>query len=267
MALSIASNARNVLKTGAYYALGAAVRARALVDREPYLSGAFSTLEEAKASLPPEVQPGYDSDDMTEVAKDMMLSMLGWDYPVVFWMDRLLRTHGSFSLLDAGGHIGTKHHAFGPYLDLGQIDWTVWDLPALLRAGRKAQADGLVSADIKFADTVADAGEVDLLLASGLMQYLDISFTQLIDQMAQRPRWVLLNKVATRADDDLVTLQLIGTTRVPYQMRHRGRFEAELKAAGYVIRDSWTIEGLAHRIGTHPWLGTSESKGYFLERV
>ena len=102
------------------------------------------------------------------------------------------------------------------------MDWTVWDLPTLLRAGRKAQADGLVSKDISFAETPADAGEVDLLLASGLMQYLDISFTQLVDRMTVRPRWVLLNKVATRPSDDLVTLQLIGKKRVPYQMRHKG---------------------------------------------
>jgi hypothetical protein len=32
------------------------------------------------------------------------------------------------------------------------------------------------------------------LLASSLMQYLDISFTQLLDRMAVLPRWVVLNK-------------------------------------------------------------------------
>lgn len=259
--------ARDAIKTGAYYALGAATRMRAVVDREPYMSGAFPTLDLAKASLPPEAQSGYDSDEMTAVSLDMMLGMLGWDYPVVFWLDRLLRDRDRLSLLDAGGHVGTKHKAFGPYLDLHKVDWTVWDLPTLLRAGRKAQADGLVSKDIQFAATPGAAGKVDLLLASGLMQYLDISFTELLDQMKARPKWVLLNKVATRPNDDLVTLQLIGKKRVPYQMRHQARFEAELVAAGYTIRDSWTIDGLAHRIGTHPWLGESESKGYFLERT
>lgn len=256
---------REVLKTGAYYALGAATRLRGVIDREPSLSGAFPTLELAKASLPQEARSGYDSDDMPAVSMDMMLGMLAWDYPVVFWLDRLIREQGHLSLLDAGGHIGTKHHAFGPYLELEKVDWKVWDLPALLRAGRKAQEDGIVSKDIDFIARPGDAGKVDLLLASGLMQYLDISFTELLDQMAERPRWILLNKVATRPNDDLVTLQLIGLKRVPYQMRHKGRFEAELKKAGYEIRDDWSIPCLAHRIGTHPWLGESQSKGYFLE--
>ncbi len=256
---------REIVKTGAYYALGAAVRARAVVDREPYLSGAFPTLETAKASLPQDARSGYDSDEMTEVALEMMLGMLGWDYPVLYWLDRLLRQQGHLSLLDAGGHIGTKHHAFTHYLDVEQIDWTVWDLPALLNAGRKAQRDGIVSDKIKFADKPSDPSSVDLLLASGLLQYLDISLTELLDQLENKPRWMLLNKVATRPGDDLVTLQLIGKKRVPYQIRNRDRFEAELFSAGYKIVDSWTIEGLSHRIGTHPWLGESESKGYCLE--
>lgn len=168
-------------------------------------------------------------------------------------------------LLDAGGHIGTKHHAFTTYLNTDQIDWTVWDLPALLKAGRQAQKDKIVSDKIKFADKPSDASSIDLLLASGLLQYLDISITELLDQLENRPRWMLLNKVATRPGDDLVTLQLIGKKRVPYQIRNRERFEAVLFAAGYEIIDSWTIEGLSHRIGTHPWLGESESKGYYLE--
>lgn len=137
----------------------------------------------------------------------------------------------------------------------------------MLRAGKHAQDRGMVSKNIAFVETLRDARKVDLLLASGLFQYIDISFETLLDRMAERPRWVMLNKVATRHDTDIVTLQLIGKKRVPYQIRDRKKFEGELKAAGYVIRDSWTIAGLSHRIGTHPWLGESESKGYFLERV
>ncbi|OWU83765.1 hypothetical protein ATO6_17245 [Oceanicola sp. 22II-s10i] len=237
------------------------------MDREPELSGAFPTLELAKASLPPEEKSGYDSDDMVEVALDNMLKMLSWDYPVVFWLDRLIRQEGHLSLLDAGGHIGTKHHAFGPYLDLTKVDWTVWDLPALLRAGRKAQADGIVSDRINYVEAPADAGPVDVLLASGLMQYIEVSFQGLIDRLAEPPRFAILNKVATRENDDLVTLQLTGKKRVPYQMRHRGRFEAEIRNAGYEIRDFWTIPCLSHRINTHPWLGFSDSYGYVLERT
>ena len=82
---------RDIVKTGAYYALGAAVRARAVVDREPYLSGAFPTLELAQASLPEETRSGYDSDEMPKVALEMTLGILGWDYPILYWLDKPLR--------------------------------------------------------------------------------------------------------------------------------------------------------------------------------
>ena len=260
-------NAREAIKTSAYYAMGAATRVRALIDRQPYFWGAFPTYELAQAALPMATKSGYNSDDMVEIAMDTMMGVSSWDYPIMFWLERLIRERDGISVLDAGGHIGTKHHAFEPYLELEKADWTIWDLPALLRAGRAAQNKGIVSKDINFVETPHDAGKVDLLLASGLFQFIDISFEELLDRMAERPRWVMLNKVATRHDADIVTLQLIGKKRVPYQIRDRKKFEGELKAAGYAIRDSWTIAGLSHRIGTHPWLGESESKGYFLERV
>ena len=260
-------NAKKVIKTSAYYAMGTATRMRALVDREPRFSGAYPTLELARASLAEDHKAGYDSDDMVEVSQALMSEMLCGDYPVVFWLDRLIRDNGTLSLLDAGGHVGLKHAAFAPYLDVDKLNWSVWDLPALLRAGRKAQGRGEVSKSVSFVESPADAGETDILLASGLMQYLDTSFAELTETMANRPRWVVLNKVATRENDTVVTLEMIGNKRVPYQMRNRTGFETELHEAGYEIRDSWALPHLSHRIGTHPWLGQSASKGYFLERI
>lgn len=258
---------RDVLKQGYLVAQGAATRLRAVVDKEPRFAGAFPTRDTALASLPEPERVAYDRDDIAEVSFEVMSKTCAWDYPVIFWLDRLIRDNTKLSLLDAGGHVGTKFLAFSDYLSLDQIDWAVWDLQALLKAGRHWQGEGRLPAALRFADTPKDAGKVDLLLASGLLQYLDISLTELLDQMEARPKYMLLNKVATRPEADLVTLELIGTARVPYRMRDKAAFETELDAAGYTIRDSWDIPSLSHRIGTHPWLGASQSMGYFLERT
>ena len=78
---------------------------------------------------------------------------------------------------------------------------------------------------------------------------------------------ILLNKVAMLDGDALVTLEQISPNRVPYRIRNRQNFEAELTHSGYVIRDTWLIPELAHTITTHPWLGASESRGYLMERA
>ena len=142
-----------------------------------------------------------------------------------------------------------------------------FDLPAIINTARKKRALGDIPAQIHFQDNPAATGTADLLLASGLLQYLDTPFTDFIKALPEPPMHILLNKVAMRDGDALVTLEQISPNRVPYQIRNRQNFEAELTHSGYVIRDTWLIPELAHTITTHPWLGASESRGYLMERA
>lgn len=99
------------------------------------------------------------------------------------------------------------------------------------------------------------------------MQYMDRPLKEMVDALPARPRRIILNKVATREGPSVVTLEAIGASRAPYHIRNRAGFEAELAALpGYRLRDSWEIESLGLRIGTHPGLGRSTSRGYVLDR-
>ena len=95
----------------------------------------------------------------------------------------------------------------------------------------------------------------------------DIPFPEFLGRLSARPAWIILNKVATREGPAITTLELIGPARVPYQIRCRAAFEAELATAGYAIRERWEIEPLGHVIDTHPEMGRSVSRGYVLQRV
>lgn len=110
-------------------------------------------------------------------------------------------------------------------------------------------------------------GAADVLLASGLLQYLDRPLAEMVAELPSPPRHILLNKVATREGATVVTLEKIGPARLPYQIRNRAAFESELTDMGYTIRASWVIPSLSRRIGTHPGLGASTSMGYYLERA
>lgn len=240
-------------------------RLLALTPRAPHFVGAYPTPATALAAVPKGRLAGYDNDAVVEVAYDWLCERKVWDYPVIFWLNRLFRP--GLRLLDAGGHMGTKYIAFAPLVPLAEIVWTVQDLPAIMRAARKRQAEGRLSAALRFESDMAAAGEVDVLLASGLMPYLDEPFAALLDHLPQRPPHVILNKVATRDGPSVTTLEKIGAARVPYQFRNRAGFEAEIAAAGYRVLDQWDIPSLSHTIATHPALGPSISRGYMLERV
>lgn len=224
--------------------------------------GTFATYREALAVVQADLLAGYDNDEVAQTGFDDMCLVKIWDYPVLFWLSRLVpRLH---CLVDAGGHMATKFRAFVPYLDLpAGFDWAIYDLPAVVRAAQaKAAADGLRG--VSFHERIETTPAADLLLASGLLQYLDIPLEELVSRMPNRPRHLLLNKVATRDGPTLVTLERFPGAEVPYQIRNRSAFESELTEMGYAIRDSWEIAGLSHRHGA---FGQSVSRGYYAERA
>lgn len=240
-------------------------RTRYWSPRRPAMMGAFPDRDSAMASLPAARLNSYDHADVAPVNFQSMCQTRLWDYPVMFWLDKLHAP--GMRVLDAGGHFGTKYIAFRSRLRLDEVFWTVYDLPETVLAARAAQAKGDVPSEVRFVDDLRNAGEVDMLLASGLLQYLDIPFLEFLGRLPTRPAHILLNKVATRDGPSVTTLELIGPARVPYQIRRRGGFEADLAAAGYSIRDSWEIATLGHVIDTHPEKGRSVSRGYLLERT
>ncbi|TMM51052.1 methyltransferase, TIGR04325 family [Sulfitobacter sabulilitoris] len=233
--------------------------------RPPAFVGAYPDFDTARANAPKTAPNTYDDDTVAPLNFKVMCEVHIWDYPVIFWLERLLKP--DMHVLDAGGHFGTKYIAFQHILALGAIRWTVQDLPATIRGARAGQRRGDVPGEIRFLDDVTQAESADILLMSGLLQYLDRPIAELVSALPARPPHIVLNKVATRDGPTVVTLEKIGTARVPYQIRNREAFEADLRAMGYVIRDSWTIPSLARVIATHPALGASTSRGYYLERA
>lgn len=251
---------------------GAALLLKALAGRMRYLDprykrlqGLYITYDEALAAASHKGLAGYDHDDVAPVSFAAMCRVEPWDYPVLFWLGRLLADGGD--VLDAGGHMGTKYRAFAPYLDFGEaVTWTVYDLPAIVRAGReRAMADGLDA--LSFVERIADAPAPSIFLASGLLQYLDRPLPALLGELDSLPQWLLLNKVAFHRRGPVVTLEHIGAAFVPYQMRERESFVDGIERLGYRLADEWRIAELSHTISTHPEIGPSESRGFLFRKI
>ncbi len=223
--------------------------------------GSYRSYDEAIAAVSPQLIGGYDNAGLVDVAFDEMCKMHLWDYPVLFWLERLLPDHSL--LIDAGGHMGTKFRAFAPYLTLpDDFVWAVYDLPSIVEEGaRRAQADMLPA--LHFHSRTETLPAADVLLASGLFQYLDTGPAAFLARLPKMPRHLLLNKVATREGCTVVTLERFPDAEVPYHVRERTEFESELTGLGYVIRDKWQIPAFSRR---HPAFGQSCSYGYYAVR-
>lgn len=246
---------------------GAALSRRHVMLRRHRFTGAYKTRAEALRAAPARALKDYGHDGVASVSMGEMETLSEWDYPVLFWLDHLATQPSGAApraLLDAGGHVGTKFYAFRDRIDLTRFAWQVYDLPPMVDAGRRLAAERGVDDALTFVDDVNASRPCDILLCSGLLQYLDIPFTDFVNALPARPNHIVLNKVAHRDDETVFTLERIGPAYVPYQIRCARAFHDELDALGYEIIERWRIEALSHVIASHPDLGASESGGYIL---
>lgn len=237
-------------------------RVRAKLGRtQPDFRGVYGSFQEAMGSVHTGLLAGYDHESVADVSYERMCQVIFWDWPVLYWLSKLIPV--SKCLLDAGGHMGTKYRAFRGHLPLeGSFRWVVYDVPAIVRTGReRAKKDGLDK--LEFIDNLKDAPAADVFLGSGLLQYLDIPFGDLLRQLPVMPRHLVLNKVATHDQPTAFTLENLSRAEVPYQIRNHNEFLEELNSLGYEIVDRWLIPYLSHTIRSRGRTVVSKSHGVY----
>lgn len=124
--------------------------------------GAYTSYKEAVDAVLGKIPVGCNYECVAEVSFDKMCEIAHWDYPVLFWLERLLPE--ADRILDAGGHMGTKYRAFRRHLNLDgrTIEWIIYDVPAIVHAGRKRACDEGLTA-LKFVDDLSDVVPCDLM--------------------------------------------------------------------------------------------------------
>ncbi len=231
------------------------------------LTGVYHSRNEALAAIPKRALRGYDHEAVVKISQESMTQLKEWDYPVLLWLERIIQGQtgqARLSLLDAGGHVGTKYYAFQRLLALKHIDWTVLDLPAVVKAGEELAKE--TGAPLQFQSDLAAVGAVDILLCSGFLQYYDRTLVDFITQLSRAPQHLIINKLPVRDDAEIFTLERIGPARVPYRIFNQTAFEQQIADLGYTIADQWTISGLSRWIISHPDQGATKSVGYYLTR-
>lgn len=113
--------------------------ARLHLGRPPRLIGAYPDHASALGAVPEGQMKGYDHGDIAEVSFEAMCRLTLWDYPVILWLRDLWRP--GLTIVDAGGHMGTKYIAFAPHLPLAEATWCVLDLPAICVAPCPPRSD------------------------------------------------------------------------------------------------------------------------------
>jgi putative methyltransferase (TIGR04325 family) len=204
--------------------------------------GVFDSFNAAQASAPMDKPVGYDNPESAAMYLNHMQAD-PYDYPALFWLDRLLRD-GARSVFDVGGHVGIKYYAFKNYLNyVKDLQWTVCDVPAVVERGRKIAAKRAPEGQLRFTTEYADVLGTDILFASGAIQYLPMSLESWLGPLAKKPRWILLNTSAIHPHHSFFTLNSIGNAYCPYRVTSEAHLAQQMQALNYKAIDAWKTPG------------------------
>ncbi|RYF69933.1 MAG: methyltransferase, TIGR04325 family, partial [Comamonadaceae bacterium] len=183
---------------------------------------------------------GYDNDDAAVLYSTQVCS---WDYAPLYWLADSFRS-GASSVFDLGGHIGIKYYAFRRVLDYPDtLRWTVCDVPAVVRKGEQFARERQVDRQLAFCTDFAQAGDIDVLLMSGSLQYLPVRMEEILSMLPRKPGRVILNITAGHGDRTLYTLNSIVHAICPYRIQQQDEVLSEIRLCGYRRRDVWRNDG------------------------
>ena len=212
---------------------------RPVFERRPGTCwGVFPTFKEAVAASPPARALGYDNQEAAGLYRELHASVEPNDYAVAFWLQRRLQP--GHRVLDFGGHVGIKYYALQTVFPFPQgVTWIVCDLPALVTAGRRLAAERGANG-LLFTETLAAVSGVDVFLALGSLQYLEVPLPQLLREMRALPRFVIVSSAPMSNSPRYFTLQNIGAAYCPYLIENRDTVVNGMQALGYELVRSWS---------------------------
>ena len=229
--------------------------------------GVYGTFDEAQASAPADLPIGYDHPAPAAMYMDRTRKTYPADYPVLFWLAKLLR-EGCTTVFDLGGHIGVSYYAYRRYLTYPPaLQWRVHDVPAVIASGRQIAKDKDKEGFLGFAEDFAEASGMEVLMALGSLQYLPEALSQRLGKLKAPPRHLLLNLMPLHERHSYFTLQSIGTAFCPYRITAIGDFLRGFEEIGYVVVDSWENPDKKCEIPFHSDRSLDRYYGFYLRRA
>lgn len=187
------------------------------------------------------------------------------DYPALYWILRSLH-EGLQSVFDVGGNIGIKYLAFRDALEgFEHLTWLVQDVTAVVEHGRTLAGERGDADRVTFTDRFEDGDGVDLLFASGVLQYLPRTLGNLLAGYRKLPRRIVINTTAVHPMQDFFTVNSIGKAFCPYRVQTQATLIRGLTSLGYRLRETWINPDKRLRIPGRPDHDLGHYSGYCLD--
>ena len=189
---------------------------RAVMNLRTTFSGAYASWGEAAV-----VSSGYGSEQLLQRVLDssrkvrdgharyerdsVLFDHIEYSFPVVATLLRAaLENEGALSVIDFGGALGSSYRECKPFLGdrVGPLRWSIVEQAVFVAAGQREMQCN----ELRFFSSIHEAAQghtVDVLLFSGVLQYLPDPYSTIDEAIQLGPRYVVLDRtiVSTRPVD------------------------------------------------------------------
>lgn len=227
-------------------------------------SGVYPTFDAAKSEIPSSRPVGYDNlETSTFLGREAPL--LPSEYPVLFWLSRLFPE--SPRVFDFGGYLGVLYNAYRRFdIYPPNLDWTVYDVPAVVAAGESILLNEPDSR-LHFTAAFGDASVADILLASGSIHFCEEGFAGMLGKLSSLPQHLIINKMPATDGKEFWTLNNMGPALSPYKVVNRFNFIASIESLGYRLIDTWKNPDLTCYIPFNPDHCVKAFDGLYFQRA
>lgn len=244
---------------------------RTTLNRLSQNRGVFLSFAEAWFAARSGAHGGHDHPDAVNLHLELSKELRPSDYAVLFWLSRF-GSGENLRIFDFGGNAGNLYYSYSPYLQarsgngLGRIEWTVFDLPAVIEAGRKLAIERGAN-ELKFVGSVSEITEQHVLLVSGAFHYWEQSVTAFVKQFPRRPAHILLNRTPVHDEkSSFITVQRTGSYAVPCIVRNAAGIVGDFSSMGYTLHDRWPCLELSLKLPLYPDRSLPHYSGFYFRR-
>ena len=158
------------------------------------------------------------------------------DYPILLYMRPLLQ--GNTTILNVGGSLAKEYCSYRDLIPFpAGMAWRICEVPEIVAAGNAMLKDGNYPG-LVFSTEMA--GEADIFLICGALQYLEPTLPAVLRSLKSLPRHVFVSRVPMQSRvDTFYTVQNIGSGAVPYRIENENSFIQSMADAGYRLVDGW----------------------------
>lgn len=222
--------------------------------------GVYATYEAAEAALPKGKLHGFQDPSVPEYFEKKLLGFNSSDYPVLFWLRRMLRPGGA--VFDFGGGLGQCFYSYRELMALPpDTIWIVCDVDSLLERGRKLALERKVE-NLFFTADREKANGASFFLTNGTVQYIPENLWEILGKLEKLPAHLVINRVPIYDGKPYYTIQSTAHSFLPYRVFNMQEYSEKLEKLGYELVGQWSLPRSLH-VQFHPGLFVPNYRGLY----